>query len=96
MNFIKVGGLDHRQFILLLQDLEAEHVDVFISGFRFSRWLIIDVNSLIGLLQHAVVGNVTNVSEVHGLSIFRADGGSMCSRNVGNIVHNRMVEQPKN
>jgi hypothetical protein len=88
--------LDHRQFIFLLQDLDTEHVDVFITDFRLSRWLIIDVNSLLGLLQHAVVGNVAVVSVVHALSIFRADGGSTSLQNVGNIVHNRMVEQFKN
>jgi hypothetical protein len=88
--------LNHRQLLFLLHDLAADHIDVFITDFRLPRWLIIDVNSLLGLLQHAVVGNVADVSEVHALSIFKADGGSMFLRNVGNIVHNRMVEQPKN
>jgi hydrogenase/urease accessory protein HupE len=39
--------------------------------FRLSWWLIIDVNSVLGLLHCVVVGNVANVSEVHTASSFR-------------------------
>jgi hypothetical protein len=44
-----------------------------------------------------VVGNVTDISELHPSSIFRVeDGGSMYLQNAGNIAHNHTVQQPKN
>jgi hypothetical protein len=53
-----------------------------------SRWLIIGVDTVLGLLNHADLGDVANVSEVHAASYFRVeDGGSMYLRSVGNIAH---------
>jgi hypothetical protein len=35
--------------------------------------LVIDVNSVLGLLHHVIVGDDANVSEIHATSIFRVD-----------------------
>jgi hypothetical protein len=40
----------------------------FFTGFRLSWWLIIDVNSVLGLLQCVVVDDVANVSDVQAVS----------------------------
>jgi hypothetical protein len=46
--------------------------------FRLSQRLVIDVNSVLGLLHRVVVGDVIDGSEVHTVSIFDPeDGGSM-------------------
>jgi hypothetical protein len=42
-----------------------------IANFRLSQWLIIHADSVLGLLQHVVVGDVADVSEVHAASTFR-------------------------
>jgi hypothetical protein len=46
---------------------------IFITDFRLSWWLIIDVKCILGLLHHGDMGNVANVSEVHA-----APPGSKC------------------
>jgi hypothetical protein len=38
-----------------------------------SRWLIIDVGCVLGLLHRVDVGNVADVSEVHAPSIFSVE-----------------------
>jgi hypothetical protein len=38
---------------------------ILITNFRLSLWLFIDVNSVLGLLHHMVMGNVADASEVH-------------------------------
>jgi hypothetical protein len=43
-------------------------VEVSIADFRITQWLIIDVNSVLGLLHHLVVGDVADVLEVHAAS----------------------------
>jgi hypothetical protein len=45
-------------------------VDFFID-FRVSWWLIIYVNSVLGLLCRVIVGDIAYVSKVHSVSIFR-------------------------
>jgi hypothetical protein len=37
----------------------------FIIDFIFSRRLIIDIHSVLGLMHRAYVGDITDVSEVH-------------------------------
>jgi hypothetical protein len=44
-----------------------------ITDFRLSWWLIIDVNSVLGLLHFVDVGNIAGVSEVRAASIFRVE-----------------------
>jgi hypothetical protein len=41
------------------------------TAFRFSRWFIIDVNSVFELLHLVDVGDGADVSEMHAASIFR-------------------------
>jgi hypothetical protein len=48
-------------------------VEVILVDFWPTHWLIVGVNSVLGLLHCLVVGNVTEVSEVHAVSIFRID-----------------------
>jgi hypothetical protein len=43
---------------------------VFITDFRFSQLLIIDVNSVLGLLHRLVAGDAVDVSEVHAAFVF--------------------------
>jgi hypothetical protein len=38
------------------------------TDFSLSQQLIIDVNSVLGFLQHVVVGDVANGSEMHAVS----------------------------
>jgi hypothetical protein len=40
---------------------------ILITDFNHSRWFTSDVNSVIALLHHPVVGDVANVSEVHAV-----------------------------
>jgi hypothetical protein len=47
-------------------------VNSFLSGFGPSRWLNVAANSARGSLQHADVGSVSDVSEVHAASIVRS------------------------
>jgi hypothetical protein len=42
-----------------------------ITDFSVSLWLIIDVNSVLGLLHLVVVDDVANISELHAASFFR-------------------------
>jgi hypothetical protein len=51
-------------------------------NFGFSPWLVMDVDSVLGVLYSVVVGDDTVVSEAHAASIFRVevcseDGSSM-------------------
>jgi hypothetical protein len=55
------------------------------------------VNCVLGLLQIVVVGDVTDISELHASSIFRVEaGGSVYLRNVSNVADNHTAQQPKN
>jgi hypothetical protein len=40
------------------------------TKFSLSRWLIVVVNSVIGLLHSVDTGRIADVSEVHAVSIF--------------------------
>jgi hypothetical protein len=45
-------------------------ISKLITDFMLSRWLITDVNPVLGLLHRVAVGNVADVSEVLTASIF--------------------------
>jgi hypothetical protein len=46
---------------------------IIAADFRLSRWLIIDVNYVLGLLHSMIVGDVPDLSEVHAASIFKVE-----------------------
>jgi hypothetical protein len=48
-------------------------VEVSLDDFWLTHWLIIGVNSILGLLYRLVVGNAAKVSEIHAVTIFRID-----------------------
>jgi hypothetical protein len=50
----------------------------FYTDFRCSRWQIIYVNSVIGLLHRVVESNVADVSDVYEISIFRVEECMSC------------------
>jgi hypothetical protein len=56
----------------------------FPFDFRLPRWLITDVNSVLGLLHRVLVGDVVDVSEVHAASIFRVKVSYILSIDVCN------------
>jgi hypothetical protein len=59
--------------------------------------VLIDVDSVLGLLHRVDVGEFANVLEVHAAFIFRVgDRGSMHLQNVGGSAQNHAVKQPKN
>jgi hypothetical protein len=43
------------------------------TDFGFSRWLIIDVDFVLGLLHRVDVSDAADVSKVHAASIFRVE-----------------------
>jgi hypothetical protein len=54
---------------------------VRLNEIMLSWWLIIDANSVLGLLHSVVVGDVVDISQVCAASIFDPeDGGSMYLR----------------
>jgi hypothetical protein len=46
---------------------------ITITDFRLSQRLIIDVNSVLGLLHRVDVGDITDVSKVHAASIISVE-----------------------
>jgi hypothetical protein len=51
-----------------------------LTDFRLSQWLIIDVNSVVGLLHFVVAGNIADILKMHAAPIFMLDpeaGGSV-------------------
>jgi hypothetical protein len=53
-----------------VQEASSTLKHLSVTDFRLSLWLLIEVNSVLGLLHRVVVGDVVDVSEVHAGSIF--------------------------
>jgi hypothetical protein len=45
-----------------------------ITGFRLSRWFVIDVSSVLELLPHVAVGDIADVSKLITISIITVEG----------------------
>jgi hypothetical protein len=49
---------------------KLKYKQLIINDFRVSRWLIVDVKSVLGFLLHVVLEAVADTSEVDSISVF--------------------------